>query len=356
MTRLIFPEGDATAEKIDRFGKALVVLVDRQQPADSLLLKKPTNKVAHAGGARIASGSDDEKILAAWVNRLANLSGAELAQALKYREEEAIGQGHAAPKVALRRLTHSQYNNTVRDLLGDQTSPANQFPPEDFVNGFKNQYQAQNLSPLLLESYGAAAEKLARNAFRGGDTRGLVPCKPSVACRTQFVREFGLKAFRRPLELEELQRYEALMRKGTDFYKGAQLAVEAMLQSPHFLFRLEETANPKWESYSTAALLPYRLWAYTLWDTMPDSALLEAATKSQPSTPEAVERVARRMLNHTKWITARHATLSTSLCLNGIRIDRILTASKDRRRYPQFTRETAIVLTEAARVFLGGLA
>ena len=61
----------------------------------------------------------------------------------------------------LRRLTHSQYNNTVRDLLGDQTAPANQFPPEDFVDGFKDQYNAQNLSPLLAEAYSTAAEKIA---------------------------------------------------------------------------------------------------------------------------------------------------------------------------------------------------
>ena len=345
VTRLLFPETDATPDKIERFGQSLVVLVDRQQPAESLLLKKPTNRTPHAGGARLTAGSNDERMLAAWVRQLATLSGNDLARALKYREEEAAGQGHAAPKVALRRLTHNQYNNTVRDLLGDQTSPANQFPPEDFVNGFKNQYQAQNLSPLLLESYGAAAEKLARNAFRGGDTRGLVPCKPSVACRTQFVREFGLKAFRRPLELEEQQRYEALMRKGTDFYGGAQLAVEAMLQSPHFLFRLEETANPKWKNYATAARL-----SYTLWDSMPDAALMDAAAKNQLATPEAVERAARRMLDHTK---ARDAF--DEFVAQWMRYDRILTASKDRRRFPQFTRETAFAMTEEARVFLGDL-
>jgi len=70
--------------------------------------------------------------------------------------------------VALRRLTHEQYNNTVRDLLGDDSHLAAQFPPEDFVNGFKNQYQTQSISPLLAEAYGAAAEKLAQNAFRSG--------------------------------------------------------------------------------------------------------------------------------------------------------------------------------------------
>jgi hypothetical protein len=79
----------------------------------------------------------------------------------------------ATDVTAMRRLTHSQYNHTVHDLLGDQTNPANQFPQEDFVNGFKNQTSAQSVPPLLAEAYGAAAEKLARNAFRGGDVNHL---------------------------------------------------------------------------------------------------------------------------------------------------------------------------------------
>lgn len=345
VTRLLFPETDATPDKIERFGKGLVVLIDRNQPAASMLLGKPTNRIPHAGGVRIAPGSGDEKVLAAWVARLAALTGDELARALKYREEEASGAGHPAPKVALRRLTHSQYNNTVRALLGDQTEPAGHFPPEDFVNGFKNQYQAQNLSPLLLDAYSAAAERLARNAFRGGDTRGLVPCKPSPACRARFVREFGLKAFRRPLEAEEQQRYEALMRKGANFYQGAQMAVEAMLQSPHFLFRLEESSNPKWKSYATASRL-----SYALWDSMPDTLLLDAAAKGELANPKAVERATRRMLDHTRARDAFDEFVS-----QWMRFDRILTASKDRRRYPQFTRETAVAMTEEARIFLGDL-
>src|SRR6266849_2340679 len=84
----------------------------------------------------------------------------------------------ATDATVMRRLTHSQYNHTVHDLLGDQTNPANQFPQEDFVNGFKNQVAAQSIPPLLAEAYSAAAEKLARDAFRGGDQHHLVPCHP----------------------------------------------------------------------------------------------------------------------------------------------------------------------------------
>ncbi len=210
-TRLQFPEPDASPEKLEAFGRSLVMLIDREQPDRSLLLNKPTNRIPHAGGQRIKPGSEDEVILKTWIEKLTRLSGVELTQALKYREEEASGKGQTAPQMSLRRLTHSQFNHTVRDLLGDQTSPANQFPPEDFVNGFRNQAQAQHLSPLLIEAYSAAAEHLAENAFRGGDRRGLIPCKPSAACGARFVREFGLKAFRRPLEAAEQKRYEALL-------------------------------------------------------------------------------------------------------------------------------------------------
>ena len=211
-TRLHFPEPDAAPERIEAFGRSLVTLIDRERPDASLLLNKPTNRVTHVGGERIKAGSEDEAALQEWIKRLTRLSGDELASALKYREQEFSGGGHEIPRNELRRLTHSQYNHTVRDLLGDQTTPSSQFPPEDFVNGFRNQTQSQALSPLLVEAYSAAAERLARNAFRGGDIRGLIPCsQASPACRARFVREFGLKAFRRPLEPSEQQRYEALM-------------------------------------------------------------------------------------------------------------------------------------------------
>jgi hypothetical protein len=103
------------------------------------LLQKPTARIFHTGGERIKPGSPEEATLKAWIDHLAKLSGIDLNVALRYREFEDNGAGETAKDAELRRLTHSQYNHTVRDLLGDQTDPANQFPPEDFVNGFRNQ-------------------------------------------------------------------------------------------------------------------------------------------------------------------------------------------------------------------------
>ncbi len=340
-SRLHFPEAEAQAAKIEAFGNSLVILVDRSHPDSSLLLKKPTARVPHTGGERIKQGSPEETALKAWIAKLTRLSGPELTAALRYQEIENSGTGAAAQDAELRRLTHSQYNHTVRDLLGDQTSPANQFPPEDFINGFRNQSRGQSLSPLLVEAYSDAAEKLARSAFRGGDTHGLIPCKPSAPCGARFVREFGQKAFRRPLEPGERQRYEALLAREPNFLKGAQMVVEAMLQSPNFLFWLNTTSDPKLKPWATSSRL-----AYSLWDTMPDADLFAIAKRGDLETRAGIEKAARRMLADPR----AHDSLDEFLS-QWLRFDRLLTASKDRRKFPFFTRETANAMTTEARMF-----
>jgi hypothetical protein len=344
-TRLHFPEADAPSSKVEAFGKSLVVLVDREHPDQSVLLRKPTNRVPHAGGQRIKPGTPEESLLLAWIATLAKLSDADLAAARRYREEDDRGAGAVSSEPELRRLTHSQYNHTIRDLLGDQSAPADQFPPEDFINGYKNQVQAQGLSPILIDAYSGAAERLARSAFHGGDTHGLIPCKPSNACRTQFVREFGKKAFRRPLSASEQKRYEALMATEAEFPKGAQLVVEAMLQSPNFLFWMSSTPDPKLKPYATASRL-----AYTLWDTMPNAELIEAAEKGELATKDGAGKVARRMLDQPR----AHEALD-EFTSQWLRFDRLLTASKDRRKFPLYTRETALAMTDEARAFISDL-
>jgi mono/diheme cytochrome c family protein len=332
-TRLHFPGEGATPARIEAFGRSLVELVDRANPENSLLLRKPTGRMPHAGGVKFKPGSPEDAALAAWVMRLSKLSKAEADAAADYRRQEAAGTGHAKTRVFLRRLTHHEYNNIVRDLLGDTSQPAQQFPPEDFVNGFKTQYQGQTVSPLLMEAYSQAAEKIARNAVR----RGALPAKPSPG----FVASFGRRAFRRPLKTGELQRYNALYAKG-----GAQLAAEAMLQSPSFLFRLEDTDDASLKPYTAASRL-----SFTLWGSMPDDALLSAAANGELNSAAGVEKQALRLLADER--AKENLDEFTSQWL---RFDRILGTAKDRRRYPKFSREAAVAMTEEARRFVRDLA
>lgn len=341
-TRLHFPEAGAGAAQIEAFGKSLAVLVDRQKPEESLLLRKPTNRIPHAGGDRIRQGSPQEALLKDWVLQLASLRPEEAAAALKDIDPGARSK---APAVAIRRLTHNQYNNTVRDLLGDRSLPANQFPAEDFVNGFRNQYQAQSISPILMDAYGNAAEKVARSAFRGGLPAALVSCKPSATCRQEFVRSFGLRAFRRPLEPGELARYGSLFAKQASFEAGAQTVVEAMLQSPNFLFRMENAQQPRWKAWAVASGL-----SYSLWETMPDADLFANAAGGDLDTRAGVEQVVRRMLADPR----AHQALDEFVA-EWLRFDRALTATKDRTRFREFTPETLYAMTQETRHFVSDL-
>jgi hypothetical protein len=344
-TRLRFPEEGAAPARTEAFGKSLIELVDRQNPTYSLLLNKPTNRIRHSGGERIKQGSDEEGLLKAWIAYLASLPGPEVAEALRYRQNEAAGRGEA-PQAVLRRLTHQQYNNTVRDLLKDSTNPAGQFPPEDFVNGFKNQYASQSLSPIQIEAYSLAAGRIAANAFRRGDSRRLIPCDAAdPGCAAEFIRSFGRRAFRRPLEPAEIERLTRLFQAQDDFWKGAQTVIEAVLQSPSFLFWMEQTSNPKWQPYAVASRL-----SYFVWNTTPDDALLDIASRGELNSREDVARAARRMLDDPR---ARQGL--DDFVSQWLRFDRALTTARDHHSFPLFNRDVAAAMTEEARHFVGDL-
>lgn len=97
-------------------------------------------------------------------------------------------QSAAVPvRAAVRRLNRVEYNNTVRDLLGVTFQPAEDFPPDVPGNGFDNNAGTLSLSPLLVEKYLAAAEKVARTAVFGAE-----PMKPE---RTAHQPWFASDAF-----------------------------------------------------------------------------------------------------------------------------------------------------------------
>jgi hypothetical protein len=346
-TRLHFPEGAATPAQIQAFGLSLASLVDRADVSKSLLVAKPTNVARHTGGLRLKPGSAEEQIVRKWATALASATDTALAAAIKQLNES---EGEVAPKQLVRRLTHAQYDNTVRDLLGDYSRPAERFPPEDYVDGFKNQLTAQGMPPLLVETYSTAAERLALNAFRIGDVNGLIPCKPAsfsdAKCRDAFVRRFGLRAFRRPLMEDEVKRYAAAFaeqaRVSRRFNDGARVVVEAMLQSPNFLFHVESGPDGKYADYDVASRL-----SYLLWNTMPDEALFEAAATGELSTVAGRDRAARRMLENTP--KSREAL--DQFFEEWLRFDRVVNAVKS-GRYREFTPELALAMAEETRTFL----
>ncbi|HET9954047.1 MAG TPA: DUF1592 domain-containing protein [Polyangiaceae bacterium] len=210
------------------------------------------------------------------------------------------------PTAPLSLLTRMQYENTVRDLLGDGPSAAADFPPENQVEGFKNNTQANQASPVLVEKYLEAAERLAGSAAQMASA--LAPCeagREQVECGRDFVRNFGLRAFRRPLLASETSIFDALfgrVQAQLGYTSAVELTLQAMLQSPQFLYRVDSRGAPS-EASGAVALSSYELAArlsYFLTASTPDSQLLEAARAGRLSADEEIEAQARRLLETSR--------------------------------------------------------
>jgi mono/diheme cytochrome c family protein len=98
---------------------------------------------------------------------------AEIKSVINWIEREfARADSLAKPdpgRVTARRLNRAEYNNTVRDLLGVQLRPADEFPQDDSGYGFDNIGDVLSLSPVLMEKYLTAAETIARTAIFGAE-------------------------------------------------------------------------------------------------------------------------------------------------------------------------------------------
>ncbi len=337
-TRLQFPEHGAPQGVIQRFGLGLKRLVNQAEISQSALLLKPTNKIPHTGGPLIAADSEEERLLRRWVEYLASEDfDAESTQ-------DAQAERRLEP---IRRLTHMQYDNTVRHLLGDSTRPSRKFPSEDYVHGYTNQASAQVITPALAELYGQVAERLANNVFRYGDEHGLLPCEPASpadrACARAFVDDFGAKAFRRPLTDSEREAHVELLlqwaAQGNSFHSGAAAVIEAVLQSPHFLFLVPHANDSPAKPFEVASRL-----AYALWNAPPDEELLAAAATGGLETRSSVDAHSRRML-------ASDLATETfdNFLAQWMRFDRLRNSVKDRNRFRDYGPEVAESMTEESR-------
>ena len=253
-----------------------------------------------------------------------------------------------------RRLNRFEYNNTVRDLLGDRTAPANDFPSEERRNGFDNNAVALQISPTLVEQYMNAAEKLAATAL--ANVPSIVPCDPvkdgEDACGRTFITAFGAKAFRHPLTAAESARLWAAFdagRKLTDFKTGIQVVIETALQSPEFLYRVEFGAPPqggqtvvKPTSFEMASRL-----SYLLWQSMPDDELRAAAQQDKLVTNDAIFAQVDRMLKDPK---ARAVVAHFNELW--FHLDEYDTIDKDVSVFPSFTPDIATLMAEETHRFL----
>ena len=216
------------------------------------------------------------------------------------------------PSSAVPRLSHRQWALSVKDLLQlDSVPDVSAFasdPPA--ATGFDNNGGQLEVSQGLWSDYQAASEQLAEQvASDAAQLAKLVPAgslgNSSGDARAQaFIAGLGQRAFRRPLTSAESSAYLALWKRGPslisgrdEWSAGAQIAIQALLQDPSFLYRVEGQGAS--DSQGVTALTDYEIasrMSYMLWDSLPDAELLAAAKSGELHTPQQLARHAERML------------------------------------------------------------
>ncbi|MDG1479111.1 MAG: DUF1588 domain-containing protein [Myxococcota bacterium] len=222
----------------------------------------------------------------------------------------------------VRRLTPTQYNNTISDLLGYSEADWSRlseetdaeavwpwpFPADIEVHGFEGNAEGQIASAALVEQYQAAASHFA----------GFVPdapefwtCEPDsggeteqLACAQQSIIRFTTRAWRRPLQAAEQDRVHALLETSIQEWgvsDGITLTAQGVLMAPQFLYRVEglddegDAAASSLSDFELASRM-----SYFIYNSMPDPELFEAAASGDLSKKKGVTEQAARMLSEDR--------------------------------------------------------
>jgi hypothetical protein len=190
--------------------------------------------------------------------------------------------------------------------------------------------------------------------------RRIFTCRPlssadEIGCATRVLTALGTKAYRRPLTQEDvdgLLKFYATARKQGNFEMGIRTAIQAMLVSPHFIFRVEPAAGTvhAGTAYRLSDLALASRLSFFLWGAPPDGELLAAAKRGVLSTEVGIEQQTRRMLGDR-----RASALGTRFAAQWLRLQDLDKIHPDPLQYPQFDQTLADAMRQETELFFDNL-
>ncbi len=172
-------------------------------------------------------------------------------------------------------------------------------------------------------------------------------------CARLIVAHLARRAYRRPVTPKEVTQLTSLIadvkRDGGAFEEGLATAIQAMLLSPHFLFRLERAPATPPTVTSARSLSQYELasrLSYFLWSSMPDDALLAAADRGTLGRPATLVAQLRRMLRDPK----SHA-LVENFGGQWLQVRKLESVKPDRKRFPEFDEYLRLSMRRETEMF-----
>ena len=267
----------------------------------------------------------------------------------------------------MRRLSHREYQYTIKDLVGIDFDARSFFPSEGSGGeGFDNQSRILYVTPLMMERYYAAADSLLRKLHMDESAwRSLIhePYEPSVfrkmvvwmgslfgvkkmkwdaptQAAEKVILPFAQKAYRRFLSAAEQEQLMGFFNevffadwKAEGAYESAMSTVlKRILVSPHFLFRYEANL-PRKEPYAVSNFELATRLSYLLWSSMPDDSLTQVAYREDLHDSKILQREVDRMMQSPKF-----KRFTTSFAVQWLGVEESLLAPKaDPEKFPELT-------------------
>lgn len=185
----------------------------------------------------------------------------------------------------------------------------------------------------------------------------ILICDPNSgsACVEKIIATLARRAYRRPLaksELASLVKLSSTQKgggsEGMSVEQGVQVAIQAMLVSPHFLFRIEHDPDPtdanKVHRISDLELAS-RL-SYFLWSSTPDEELLALAENGKLQAPETLSAQIRRMLSDEK-----SAALADNFAGQWLETRNLDVVKPDPQKFPTWSPELREAMKAETRLF-----
>jgi hypothetical protein len=214
-----------------------------------------------------------------------------------------------------------------------------------------NRYESIDIGGPFNQKPGASMESL-RRIFVCGHSQG----KHADSCARVILTDFASRAFRRPAtsgEVDEYLSYVSLARKhGDPFEEGIATALEAVLVSPKFLYRIERDQPPA-SGQSSVAVSDYELasrLSYFLWSSTPDADLLRAAAQRKLRQPDVLKAEVMRMLRDPK-----SSALVENFFGEWLQFKNIDVVRPDLEKFPMFDDGLRLAMRRETEMFVDNL-
>jgi mono/diheme cytochrome c family protein len=188
----------------------------------------------------------------------------------------------------------------------------------------------------------------------------IFTCRPTAAsqertCARSIITRLGTEAYRRPMTTNEVESLMPFFEKGArggGFETGVRTALEALLASPHFVFRMERE-KPATAAQSTARVadldLASRL-SFFLWGAPPDQELIDLAKSGRLTAPGMLEKQAQRLL-----ADPRAEALGTRFAAQWLRLQDLDKVKPDPNFFPNFDENVAAAMKRETELFFNDL-